>query len=82
MLIAGYDIGLSAGRRHGVRGPDVTVLYYNTHRLSAEVEKSGHAAYVTLDEVRARATVLHDPHTVPFGNASYGCAGTGEDETV
>jgi gluconate 2-dehydrogenase len=43
----------------------MTVLYHNTRRLSAEVEKSCHAAYVSMDELLARADIvtLHMPYS-------------------
>lgn len=56
-------IGQAVARR--ARGFDMTVLYHNTHRLSAEVEKSCHAAYVSRDELFARADILtlHMPYS-------------------
>jgi len=56
-------IGQACARR--ARGFDMTVLYHNTRRLSAEVEKSCHAAYVSLDELLARADILtiHLPYS-------------------
>jgi len=56
-------IGQAVARR--ARGFDMTVLYHNTRRLSAEVEKSCHAAYVSLDELLARADILtiHLPYS-------------------
>ena len=56
-------IGQAVARR--ARGFDMTVLYHNTRRLSAEVEKSCHAAYVTKDELLARADILslHMPYS-------------------
>ena len=55
-------IGQAVARR--ARGFDMTVLYHNTRRLSAEVEKSCHAAYVSMDELLARADILtlHMPY--------------------
>ena len=56
-------IGQAVARR--ARGFDMTVLYHNTRRLSAEVEKSCHAAYVSRDELLARADIvtLHLPYS-------------------
>ncbi|HSD96350.1 MAG TPA: D-glycerate dehydrogenase [Sulfuricaulis sp.] len=56
-------IGQAVARR--ARGFDMTVLYHNTRRLSEEVEKSGHAAYVSMDELLARADILtlHMPYS-------------------
>jgi len=56
-------IGQAVARR--ARGFDMTVLYHNTRRLSAEVEKSCHAAYVSKDELLARADILtiHLPYS-------------------
>src|SRR3989344_814876 len=56
-------IGQAVARR--ARGFDITVLYHNTRRLSEEVEKSCHAAYVSMDELLARADVLtvHTPYS-------------------
>src|SRR3989344_6133308 len=56
-------IGQAVARR--ARGFDMTVLYHNTRRLSAEVEKSCHAAYVSMDELLARADIvtLHMPYS-------------------
>jgi len=55
-------IGQAVARR--ARGFDMTVLYHNTRRLSAEVEKSCNAAYVTMDELLSRADILtlHMPY--------------------
>ncbi|MGA9031889.1 MAG: D-glycerate dehydrogenase [Sulfuricaulis sp.] len=56
-------IGQAVARR--ARGFDMTVLYHNTRRLSEEVEKSCHAAYVSMDELLARADILtlHVPYS-------------------
>jgi len=56
-------IGQAVARR--AHGFDMTVLYHNTRRLSAEVEKSCHAAYVSRDELLARADIvtLHMPYS-------------------
>ncbi len=56
-------IGQAVARR--ARGFDMTVLYHNTRRLSAEIEKSCHVAYVTKDELLARADILslHMPYS-------------------
>ena len=56
-------IGQAVARR--ARGFDMTVLYHNTRRLSAEVEKSCNAAYVTMDELLSRADILtlHTPYS-------------------
>ena len=56
-------IGQAVARR--ARGFDMTLLYHNTRRLSAEVEKSCHAAYVSMDELLARADILtlHMPYS-------------------
>ncbi|MHB8536002.1 MAG: 2-hydroxyacid dehydrogenase [Sulfuricaulis sp.] len=56
-------IGQAVARR--ARGFDMTVLYHNTRRLSAEVEKSCRAAYVSMDELLARADILilHMPYS-------------------
>ena len=56
-------IGQAVARR--ARGFDMTVLYHNSRRLSAEVEKSCHAAYVEMDELLARADILtvHTPYS-------------------
>jgi lactate dehydrogenase-like 2-hydroxyacid dehydrogenase len=56
-------IGQAVARR--ARGFDMTVLYHNSRRLSAEVEKSCHAAYVGMDELLARADILtvHTPYS-------------------
>jgi len=56
-------IGQAVARR--ARGFDMTVLYHNTRRLSAEVEKSCHAAYVSMDELLERADILtlHMPYS-------------------
>jgi gluconate 2-dehydrogenase len=56
-------IGQAVARR--ARGFDMTVLYHNTRRLSAELEKSCHAAYVSMDELLARADIvtLHIPYS-------------------
>jgi len=56
-------IGQAVARR--ARGFDMTVLYHNTRRLSEEVEKSCHAAYVSMDELLARADILtlHMPYS-------------------
>lgn len=56
-------IGQAVARR--ARGFDMNVLYHNTRRLSAEVEKTCHAAYVTKDELLARADILslHMPYS-------------------
>jgi lactate dehydrogenase-like 2-hydroxyacid dehydrogenase len=56
-------VGQAVARR--ARGFDMTVLYHNSRRLSAEVEKSCHAAYVDMDELLARADILtvHTPYS-------------------
>lgn len=56
-------IGQAVARR--ARGFDMTVLYHNTRRLSVEVEKSCGAAYVSLDDLLARADILtiHTPYS-------------------
>jgi gluconate 2-dehydrogenase len=56
-------IGQAVARR--ARGFDMNVLYHNSRRLSAEVEKSCHAAYVGMDELLARADILtvHTPYS-------------------
>ena len=56
-------IGQAVARR--ARGFDMTVLYHNTRRLSAEVEKSCHAGYVSRNELFARADILtlHVPYS-------------------
>ena len=56
-------VGQAVARR--ARGFDMTVLYHNTRRLSAEVEKSCHAAYVSLDDLLARSDILtvHTPYS-------------------
>ncbi len=56
-------IGQAVARR--ARGFDMNVLYHNSRRLSAEVEKSCHAAYVSMDELLARADILtvHTPYS-------------------
>jgi gluconate 2-dehydrogenase len=56
-------IGQACARR--ARGFDMTVLYHNTRRLAAEVEKNCNAAYVGLDELLARADILtiHLPYS-------------------
>ena len=56
-------IGQAVARR--ARGFDMTVLYHNTRRLSAEVEKSCNATYVTMDELLSRADILtlHMPYS-------------------
>ena len=56
-------IGQAVARR--ARGFDMTVLYHNSRRLSAEVEKNCNAAYVSLDELLARADILtiHLPYS-------------------
>jgi len=56
-------IGQAVARR--ARGFDMNVLYHNTRRLSAEVEKNCHAAYVSMDELLARADILtvHTPYS-------------------
>ncbi len=56
-------IGQTVARR--ARGFEMTVLYHNSRRLSAEIEKSCHAAYVSMDELLARADILtvHTPYS-------------------
>jgi gluconate 2-dehydrogenase len=56
-------VGQAVARR--ARGFDMSVLYHNSRRLSAEVEKSCHAAYVGMDELLARADILtvHTPYS-------------------
>jgi len=56
-------IGQAVARR--ARGFDMTVLYHNSRRLSAEVEKDCHAAYVSMDDLLARADILsvHTPYS-------------------
>ncbi|BAV34610.1 2-hydroxyacid dehydrogenase [Sulfuricaulis limicola] len=56
-------VGQAVARR--ARGFDMNVLYHNSRRLSAEVEKSCHAAYVDMDELLARADILtvHTPYS-------------------
>ncbi|MHB1142149.1 MAG: 2-hydroxyacid dehydrogenase [Sulfuricaulis sp.] len=56
-------VGQAVARR--ARGFDMNVLYHNSRRLSAEVEKSCHAAYVGMDELLARADILtvHTPYS-------------------
>ncbi|MDH3311144.1 MAG: D-glycerate dehydrogenase [Gammaproteobacteria bacterium] len=56
-------VGQAVARR--ARGFEMTVLYHNTRRLSAEIEKSCHAAYVSMDELLARADILtvHTPYS-------------------
>ncbi len=56
-------IGQAVARR--ARGFDMTVLYHNTRRLSAEVEKNCNATYVTMDELLSRADILtlHMPYS-------------------
>jgi gluconate 2-dehydrogenase len=56
-------IGQAVARR--ARGFDMNVLYHNSRRLSEEVEKSCHAAYVGMDELLARADILtvHTPYS-------------------
>ena len=55
-------IGQAVARR--ARGFEMTVLYHNTRRLSAEVEKSCNATYVTMDELLSRTDILtvHTPY--------------------
>src|SRR3990170_693718 len=56
-------VGQAVARR--ARGFDMTVLYHNSRRLSEEVEKDCHAAYVGMDELLARADILtvHTPYS-------------------
>ena len=56
-------IGQAVARR--AHGFDMTVLYHNNRRLSVEVEKSHHAAYVSKDELLARSDILtiHTPYS-------------------
>lgn len=56
-------VGQAVARR--ARGFDMNVLYHNSRRLSAEVEKSCHAGYVSMDELLARADILtvHTPYS-------------------
>jgi gluconate 2-dehydrogenase len=56
-------VGQAVARR--ARGFDMNVLYHNSRRLSAEVEKSCHAAYVGMDELLARADIftVHTPYS-------------------
>ena len=56
-------VGQAVARR--ARGFEMTVLYHNSRRLSAEVEKSCRAAYLSLDELLARADILtvHTPYS-------------------
>ncbi len=67
-------IGQAVARR--ARGFDMTVLYHNTRRLSAEVEKSCHAAYVSMDELLARADIL--TLHVPYSPATHHIMGARE----
>ena len=67
-------IGQAVARR--ARGFDMTVLYHNTRRLSAEVEKSCHAAYVSKDELLARADIL--TIHLPYSPATHHIMGAGE----
>jgi len=67
-------IGQAVARR--ARGFDMTVLYHNTRRLSAEVEKSCHAAYVSLDELLARADIL--TIHLPYSPATHHIMGASE----
>jgi gluconate 2-dehydrogenase len=56
-------IGQAVARR--ARGFDMTVLYYNRHRLSPDLEQACNAAYVPMDELLARADIvtLHTPYS-------------------
>ncbi|MBI3777657.1 MAG: D-glycerate dehydrogenase [Gammaproteobacteria bacterium] len=67
-------IGQAVARR--ARGFDMTVLYHNTRRLSAEVEKSCHAAYVGMDELLARSDIL--TLHVPYSPATHHVIGAKE----
>ncbi len=67
-------IGQAVARR--ARGFDMTVLYHNSRRLSAEVEKSCHAAYVSMNELLARADVL--TLHVPYSPATHHIIGARE----
>ena len=67
-------IGQAVARR--ARGFDMTVLYHNTRRLSEEVEKSCHAAYVSMDELLARADIL-TLHT-PYSSATHHIIGAAQ----
>jgi lactate dehydrogenase-like 2-hydroxyacid dehydrogenase len=67
-------IGQAVARR--ARGFDMTVLYHNSRRLSAEVEKSCHAAYVSMDELLARADIL-TVHT-PYSSATHRILGAAQ----
>lgn len=67
-------IGQAVARR--ARGFDMTVLYHNSRRLSAEVEKSCHAAYVSKDELLARSDIL--TLHVPYSPATHHVIGAKE----
>ncbi|GAB4512764.1 MAG: D-glycerate dehydrogenase [Sulfuricaulis sp.] len=67
-------IGQAVARR--ARGFDMNVLYHNSRRLSAEVEKSCHAAYVSMDELLSRADIL-TVHT-PYSPATHHLLGTAQ----
>jgi len=56
-------VGQAVARR--AHGFEMTVLYHNSRRLSAEVEKNCGAAYVSMDELFARADILtvHTPYS-------------------
>ncbi|MCR4300124.1 MAG: hypothetical protein NUV51_00770 [Sulfuricaulis sp.] len=47
----------------------MTGLYHNSRRLSGEIEKSCHAAYVSMDELLERVDILTD-HT-PYSPAPH-----------
>jgi gluconate 2-dehydrogenase len=67
-------VGQAVARR--ARGFDMNVLYHNSRRLSAEVEKSCHAAYVGMDELLARADIL-TVHT-PYSTATHHILGAAQ----
>ena len=67
-------VGQAVARR--ARGFDMTVLYHNTRRLSAEVEKSCHAAYVSMDELLSRSDIL--TLHVPYSPATHHIIGAPE----
>ena len=71
-------VGQAVARR--ARGFDMTVLYHNTRRLSAELEKNCHAEYVSMDDLLARADIL-TVHT-PYSPAAHHLLGAAQMEKM
>ncbi|HLF24625.1 MAG TPA: D-glycerate dehydrogenase, partial [Burkholderiales bacterium] len=67
-------IGQAVARR--ARGFDMTVLYHNRNRVDAAIERSVNAAYVSFDDLLARADIL--TLNVPYSPATHHLIGAAQ----